>query len=198
MDGACTVPKLWDDATRVFYCPGAQPAAPVPEYSPSPQEDARNPQCGHPLLNFIGLGMSGTQDNSELYVQAIQAVDGLCNTCALADDPSGNYFTVMLPAATAVTGVYLVSGEDQAGLFAFVGNATTNNGMDNPVCAQVSEGWGRRGGRGKRGREEGRRWRRRRSGPRPDRLGVCRRFDMISSCDAPASPASPPPRNAGL
>lgn len=52
----------------------------------------------------MGLGMSGTQDNSALYSQALQAVDGLCDTCASARNPDGNYFTVKLPVSWAVLG----------------------------------------------------------------------------------------------
>lgn len=32
-------------------------------------------------------------------VQALRAVDGLCDTCASATDPTGNYFTVVLPVS---------------------------------------------------------------------------------------------------
>ena len=49
----------------------------------------------------MGLGISGTEDNSALYTQALRAVDGLCDTCASATDPEGNYFTVVLPVSGA-------------------------------------------------------------------------------------------------
>jgi hypothetical protein len=45
----------------------------------------------------VGLGISGTEDNAALYTQALRAVDGLCDTCATATDPEGNYFTIVLP-----------------------------------------------------------------------------------------------------
>lgn len=58
--------------------------------------------------------MSGTQDNSALYSQALQAVDGLCDTCASARNPDGNYFTVKLPVSRAVGG----GGDRRTQLFA--------------------------------------------------------------------------------
>lgn len=62
------------------------------------------------------------------------------------------------PAAqttTSVSKVRLQAGESVEGAFLFVGDLSTNNGMDNPVCAMVRDGspvclgvgvgWARRG-----------------------------------------------------
>ncbi|KAL4424145.1 hypothetical protein ABPG75_001446 [Micractinium tetrahymenae] len=135
--GACTVPKVWSSADKSFSCPDHAQREPVAQASPSPAtEDPSVANCGHPLQDFVGLGISGTQDNSALYSQALRAVDGLCDTCASATDPTGNYFTVVLPNQLSVTSIQLTAGENTTGAFIFVGDSSDNNGMANPVCAQ--------------------------------------------------------------
>jgi hypothetical protein len=63
--------------------------------------DVSTASCGHPLQDFVGLGISGTDDNAALYTQALRAVDGSCDTCASARAPSGNFFTLVLPVRRA-------------------------------------------------------------------------------------------------
>lgn len=59
------------------------------------------PTAGHPLLDFNGMTMSGTEDNAGTYTEALNAVDGLCNTCAEANDTSGNFLMIALPVSAA-------------------------------------------------------------------------------------------------
>lgn len=49
-------------------------------------------------------------------VQALQAVDGLCDTCASARNPDGNYFTVVLPVRFSCGGVLLPHLNKSTGL----------------------------------------------------------------------------------
>lgn len=81
--------------------PGHMPAMPSPcPPIRSPNHTSSRPHAaGHGLQDFVGLGMSGTQDNAALYSQALSAVDGLCNTCASARNLDGNYFSVVLPVS---------------------------------------------------------------------------------------------------
>jgi hypothetical protein len=184
---------------------GASVREPPKAADTAPQQDPATANCGHTLQDFVGLGLSGTQDNSVLYSQALRAVDGLCDTCAEARDPSGNYFSLVLPVSwgcacaaaappaggrppdailagwcspraglaccstarlglagasmplprrplspcphpppplcvqerSSVTSVQLTVGESVEGAFLFVGDASSNNGLDNPVCAMV-------------------------------------------------------------
>lgn len=77
----------------------------VPDTTPvAPSADDSAATCGHGMQDFVGLGISGTEDNALLYSQALRAVDGLCDTCAAATDPSGNYFTLVLPVSWGVMG----------------------------------------------------------------------------------------------
>ncbi|PSC74660.1 carbohydrate esterase family 4 [Micractinium conductrix] len=137
--GACTIPKVWNDANKAFECPAQAQRSPEQdtgaEAVQSPWVDPAAANCGHPLQDFSGLGMSGTQDNSALYTQALRAVDGLCDTCASATDARGNYFTVVLPAAMSITSIQLTVGEDIWDGFIFVGDSSSDNGMTNPACA---------------------------------------------------------------
>ncbi|PRW61614.1 chitin [Chlorella sorokiniana] len=135
---ACTVPKVWSNADRSFSCPDHAKRDKKEVEAALDEQKSANPSsanCGHELQDFVGLGMSGTQDNAQLYSQALQAVDGLCDTCASARNPDGNYFTVVLPTTTKVSKVQLRSGEEIKGAFLFVGDKSTNNGMDNKACA---------------------------------------------------------------
>lgn len=135
-DGACTVPKVYDDGTKTFYCPnGPAPAAQQPQ-AQNPGAIALDPSCGHGLMSFSGVGISGTQDNAALYTEAIKAVDGLCTSCALANAPKGNYYMVGLAKPTNVKSVYIVTNADLNGAFVFAGNSSANSGLNNPICAK--------------------------------------------------------------
>ncbi|KAL4853807.1 hypothetical protein ACK3TF_005288 [Chlorella vulgaris] len=132
---ACTVPKVYDNTVRAFACPAGSVRDPPKAAAAAAPADVSTASCGHPLQDFVGLGISGTDDNAALYTQALRSVDGSCDTCASARAPSGNFFTLVLPARTSVSSVQLTTGESAKGAFIFVGDEASNNGMDNPVCA---------------------------------------------------------------
>lgn len=131
---ACTVPKLFDSGIKKFYCPGGQR---TPAVAPTPpvEQPSDAQSCGHPLLDFNGLAMSGTSDPAVSYTQALKAVDGLCDTCAVADDTQGNFLMIALPQSTTITGIFVVAGQNLAGAFVFVGDSPEKNGLTNSVCA---------------------------------------------------------------
>jgi len=103
--------------------------------SPAPTPPTPPPQCGHQLMSYVALSMSGSLDGASKYIEATKAVDSMCTTCAMADSTSGNYFMVTLKESTQLREVYVVVGEDIPEAYIFVGESSEMYGMKNPVCA---------------------------------------------------------------
>ncbi|RMZ52160.1 hypothetical protein APUTEX25_001550, partial [Auxenochlorella protothecoides] len=109
--GSCTVAKGYDFASNKYICPiGTLPPSPPPSpptavaspvsgpswgpaesIAPVPAPTQVSPSiqlsdglCGHDLLSFAGLTISGYESLNDGYAVAIKALDGSCETCAMA------------------------------------------------------------------------------------------------------------------
>lgn len=131
---ACTVAKVWNENVREFECPGEKRAPPKEDAAPSTDYGNEVPQCGHDLMPFVGLAISGTADNAVRYTEAIKAVDGMCTSCAVADSPTGNFFIITLQDSVEISGVYVVTKNDVNNAYIFVGDSPVNSGMGNALC----------------------------------------------------------------
>lgn len=88
------IQKGYDFEQRVYTCPGgvSEPAeaTPTPTTAPTPAVVAMGAaECGHEMLSYQGLSMTGTADSSQLYAEALKAIDGSCDTCAAVTPAAG-------------------------------------------------------------------------------------------------------------
>ncbi|KAL6784453.1 hypothetical protein ACKKBF_B01850 [Auxenochlorella protothecoides x Auxenochlorella symbiontica] len=161
--GSCTVAKGYDFASKEYICPiGTSPPSPPPSPPPAVASPVSGPSwgpaesiapvpaptqvspsiqlsdglCGHDLLSFAGLTISGYESLNDGYAVAIKALDGSCETCAMAPVTGTiSYISIDMGYSVTLSSVSIRSSYDVL-VNIYVGESAANNGMNNAQCAQ--------------------------------------------------------------